>query len=226
MGLILTELGHGIRSRDDLGQERAWKALLLSSRMLLFHEPLCAGATRSDSMQHRFDLFKGADWQSLWATSSQVARPRPRKQRLVGGCAAEKERHAKACEKVRQAEVSHAAQLLTASPLAPGTPENLAELTNPAQRPPQLARPIPESVLNHTPAEPVVLTTPSSSKTSAGKSAVLEAALQGRKASTYKPFCRMQIFASSLPLQHATWLKAMCPQQSQQACGWDGSLHW
>ena len=144
MGLILTELGHGIRSQDDLRKERAWKALLLSSRMLLFHEPLIAGATRTDSMQHRFDLFKGADWQSHWATSTQVARPRPRKQRLVGGCAAEKERHAKACEKVRQAEVSHAAQLLTASPL-----------TNPAQRPPQLARPIPESVLNHTPAEPV-----------------------------------------------------------------------
>ena len=62
MGTILSELGRGIRARDDLQQERAWKPLVLSSRLLLYHENLQPGATRAESLQCRFEMFRASEW--------------------------------------------------------------------------------------------------------------------------------------------------------------------
>ena len=54
--------------------------------------------------------------------------------------------------KVRRGELSRAASLLTASPIAPGTRETLDKLTDPRRRPTQLFRPIREEDLQHQPA--------------------------------------------------------------------------
>ena len=59
--------------------------------------------------------------------------------------------------KVKQGELSRAAGLLTASPVAPGTPETLAKLADPRRRPTQLFREFREADLQLQPEEQLQL---------------------------------------------------------------------
>ena len=58
---------------------------------------------------------------------------------------------------VHLGELSAARQALLSGPLAPGTPNTLAELRNPARRPPQPYDPIPPEVAEFQPEEPTDL---------------------------------------------------------------------
>ena len=55
--------------------------------------------------------------------------------------------------------MSRARQILTAAEIAPGTEATLRALTDPARRPPELCREIPEEVLQHQPQQPIRLAT-------------------------------------------------------------------
>ena len=60
---------------------------------------------------------------------------------------------------IHHGELSAARQALTASSLAPGTPSTLAELRDPARRPPQPYQPLDPLIANYHPQEPVTLST-------------------------------------------------------------------
>ena len=69
----------------------------------------------------------------------------------------EKKRIKQAEAKVRLREVSRARVHLTSSGLAPGTPETLAELTDPELRPDTPSEAIPAEVRNFRPSDPIRL---------------------------------------------------------------------
>ena len=56
-----------------------------------------------------------------------------------------------------QGELSHAARLIRSNGVAPGTPETLAQLTDPALRPPHRMQDIPHQAYNYRPDEKVEL---------------------------------------------------------------------
>ena len=63
----------------------------------------------------------------------------------------------RACAQVRRGELSRARQTLTGAPLAPGNEETLRQLRDPARRPPELRRQLPDGIHSFRPEHPVQL---------------------------------------------------------------------
>jgi hypothetical protein len=137
---------------DEAGRTRAWTLFVLMPRMLL-HRPPCRGKAGKQVISQRFDLFEEGDWVRLVADARATG---------VGGrsrpAADSAERRAEAaCASVRLGEASRGRQQLVGSAIAPGTAQTLAELRDPARRPPAPVVPIPDAVRDFSPAEPLVL---------------------------------------------------------------------
>ncbi|CAE7269436.1 unnamed protein product, partial [Symbiodinium pilosum] len=122
------------------------------------------GAGKDPRSQGRAELlsraakFQRGEWPQLLRSARQAAQqPTSRNEPQQDGAGERKRR--RVCAKVRQAEVSRARQVLTAAEIAPGTQATLRALTDPARRPPELRREIPEEVLQHQPQQPTRLAT-------------------------------------------------------------------
>ncbi|CAK9004209.1 unnamed protein product [Durusdinium trenchii] len=129
------------RIRDDPDSPAGWGLFLLAPRMLLFRR---RGETRvaRDALEERAALLaRGAyadllDQAAAAAALAPVASPAPR-----GDCL--ERRAARAAALAHMGELSAAAAALTAPALAPATAATLAELRDPARRPPSPQVPLP-----------------------------------------------------------------------------------
>ena len=119
----------------DQRKERAWKLLVLLWRMLL-HRPSATGRRGKEEFARRLE---GARANARPPTRNKIATPRTAEQAM----AAQIE---KAVALVRQGAPSKARQLLTAAALAPGNAQTLAELRDPARRPPSPTEGMPEQL--------------------------------------------------------------------------------
>ena len=140
-----------------IAASRAWKLFLLTPRMLLARTPQQGSQGRAELLS-RAAKFQRGEWPQLLRSARQAAQqPTSRNEPQQDGAGERKRR--RVCAKVRQAEVSRARQVLTAAEIAPGTQATLRALTDPARRPPELRREIPEEVLQHQPQQPTRLAT-------------------------------------------------------------------
>ena len=138
---------------DEAGQRRAWTLFALCSRMLL-HRPGHKGKAGKQVLTDRFNRFDEGDWVQLIAEarSSGVGGARS-----PGHDDSEQRRLEAACASVRMGEASRARQQLVGSALAPGTAATLAELRDPARRPPAPEVPLSDETQEFMPPEPVHL---------------------------------------------------------------------
>lgn len=141
-GALRAALHAGLaRIRDDPDSPAGWGLFLLAPRMLLFRR---RGETRvaRDALEERAALLaRGAyadllDQAAAAAALAPVASPAPR-----GDCL--ERRAARAAALAHMGELSAAAAALTAPALAPATAATLAELRDPARRPPSPQVPLP-----------------------------------------------------------------------------------
>ena len=142
------------REGGTLDQERAWKLFILCPRMLLRR---CAakGAEGKAELLRRFRLFEEGAWQQLAEEASASA---VWAQRRPLSAAEEKEmRISAACASIRQGEISRGRQRLVGDALAPGNAETLAELRDPAKRPPAPLVPLPQHIRDFEPTQPLRL---------------------------------------------------------------------
>ena len=137
---------------DEAGQRGAWTLFALCSRMLL-HRLGHKGKAGKQVPTDRFNRFEEGDWVQLIAEARSPG---------VGGARSpghdsERRRLGAACASVRMGEASRARQQLVGSALAPGTAATLAELRDPARRPPALEVPLSDETREFMPPEPVHL---------------------------------------------------------------------
>ena len=102
------------------------------------------------ALLQRVDDFLSGQWQALHAHAHTHAAARPPTPAAAEGLpdSLADGRRSRACSQVQQGNLSRASQLLTASPLAPGTEATLAALSDPDRRPPALLRPIPQEAFS------------------------------------------------------------------------------
>ena len=136
--------------------QRGWKFFCLAPRMFLFRSP---GESRipSAELERRCELFRAGHWPDLLRQSASAAAVPPSPRR---GDPSDAQRARRAAALVRLGELSAAGHALTAQPLAAGSSDTLAELRDPARRPPAPYAPLPEPVLQHAPAEACPLPLP------------------------------------------------------------------
>ena len=141
----------GLRLDDEV---RGWKLFVLAPRMLLYRSPGEARVPPTE-LDRRVELFRAGRWNELLRKASAAAAAPPSRQRGDPGT---DEAHAhRAAALVHLGELSAAARALTAEPLAPGTSDTLAELRDPARRPPEPYAPLAEATLRHAPDHPCPL---------------------------------------------------------------------
>ena len=155
---IAPSVTHGYRQALELlaapstldDRVRAWKLFFLLPRMLLHRAP---GTTLipAEELDRRAAQFHAGQWQALLedahpTTAHSAPRPPPRRPNT-------QTRADRAAALAHLGELSAAARALTAEPLAPGTPATLAQLRDPARRPPEPARPLPPALLTQAPPE-------------------------------------------------------------------------
>ena len=109
---------------------RGWKLFVLAPRMLPYRSP-CEASVPPTELDRRVELFRAGRWNELLREASAP----PSQQR--GDPATDEVRAHRAAALVHVGELSAAARALTAEPLAPGTSDTLAELRDPARRPPE-----------------------------------------------------------------------------------------
>ena len=124
---------------------RAWKLLLLLPRILL-HTAQRGGEAGERELHKRIELFDDGQWAELLRRSRQRQVSMGSSRNQTGQARIEK-----AIALVEEGELSHAARVLQASALAPGTEATLQELTNPRLRPQAPAEPIPQRALDFIP---------------------------------------------------------------------------
>ena len=141
---------------DGLQKVRAWKLLVLIWRMLM-RRTASTGAPGRRELEARLEQFEDGSWEALLAPSLQGQRP-PGGARGAGDAEARRQRLLEdAVALVRAGGLSKARQLLASRGLAPGTAETLAELRDPARRPPRPAADLPPAARAFQPARPVEL---------------------------------------------------------------------
>ncbi|CAK0830299.1 unnamed protein product, partial [Prorocentrum cordatum] len=141
---------------DGLQKVRAWKLLVLIWRMLL-RRTASTGAPGRRELEARLEQFEDGPWEALLAPSLQGQRP-PGGARGAGDAEARRQRALEdAVALVRAGGLSKARQLLASRGLAPGTAETLAELRDPARRPPRPAADLPPAARAFQPTRPVEL---------------------------------------------------------------------
>ncbi|CAK0827030.1 unnamed protein product, partial [Prorocentrum cordatum] len=141
---------------DGLQKVRAWKLLVLIWRTLL-RRTTSTGAPGRRELEARLEQFEGGSLEALLAPSLQGQRP-PGGARGAGDAEARRQRLLEdAVALVRAGGLSKARQLLASRGLAPGTAETLAELRDPARRPPRPAADMPPAARAFQPARLVEL---------------------------------------------------------------------
>ncbi len=151
----LQRLRQGYQQHSDALVQQGWVLFLLTSRMLLARPENQEDAGREELLA-RAQLFNQGGWVELLETARRrAAAMRPRAPRSVER--EEDDRLQRACSEVRRGAPSRARQTLTAAEIAPGNEETWAELTDPARRPPQPGRPIPQAAMEFAPREAVRL---------------------------------------------------------------------
>ena len=117
--------------------QRGWKLFCLAPRMFPFRSP---GESRipSAELERRCELFRAGHWPDLLRQSASAAAVPPSPRR---GDPSDAQRARRAAALVRLGELSAAGHALTAQPLAAGSSDTLAELRDPARRPPRSVRP-------------------------------------------------------------------------------------
>ena len=122
--------------------------------MLLYRSPGEARVPPTE-LDRRVELFRAGRWNELLREASAAAAAPPSRQR--GDPGTDEARAHRAAALVHLGELSAAARALTAEPLAPGTSDTLAELRDPARRPPEPYAPLAEATLRHAPDHPCPL---------------------------------------------------------------------
>ena len=141
-----------VNSRDELMEERAWKAFCLLP-LLLFRRPVHERNVSKEDLRRRFDLFTNGAWEIL-VDEAVATLPVPVKPRSEAPLSSE-HRGEKAAQKVRLGEITRARQCLTGAPLAPGNDNTFNELQR--KRPQEVVRELPEHVRAFTPETPLVV---------------------------------------------------------------------
>ena len=132
--------------------------LFLFTPRLLLAPTKQKGNEGKEEFTKRFNLFLRGDWPTLLADTRPTAAAAPTRRRDQYSEEELKERLLEeACNRVRLGEVSRARQLLTSTGLAPGNENTLTELTDPARRPRELFKEIPQAVLDFAPTSALVL---------------------------------------------------------------------
>ena len=152
--LVAVERAHasiGASSQGELHTVRAWKLFILLPRLLL-HVARRGGEAGEREFQKRVVLFDEGRWVELLVQAHQQATVTSVPTR---GDEADKIR--KAVKLVEEGELSHAARMLYASELAPGSQATLDELRDPALRPQAPQEDLPENIGSYVPATPVTL---------------------------------------------------------------------
>ena len=137
---VLFTLQDAHRTGDHARVTQCWKLFILTSRMLLAR-PQQHGAAGKELFTARVTAWQRGDWISLLRDAHAAQGRRPRLPRT----AAEEEaaRFEQACAQVQLGTPSRARHTLTASPVAPGSPDTLRQLTDQERRPQALQRPLP-----------------------------------------------------------------------------------
>ena len=137
-------------------RERAWKLFLLVPRLLLARPP-ASGSVGKAALLKRVEDFRAGRWSALLqaarATGVSSSGSRPPEDAASRAVRARE----RACAQVRRGELSRARQTLTSAPLAPGNEETLRQLRDPARRPPELRRQLPDGIHSFRPEHPVQL---------------------------------------------------------------------
>ena len=133
---------------------RGWKLFMLAPRMLLYRS---AGTTHIPpaELDRRCELFQQGGWTQLLQEAQQSSAPLAAHAPPPNEDAA---RAARATALVHLGELSAAGRALTSEPLAPGTPDTLAELRDPERRPPVPYAALDAHVIQFRPAEACSLT--------------------------------------------------------------------
>ena len=148
-GVLRFALRTGLRAALEAGDSVAaacgWKLFFLAPRMLL-HRPAGQQFVQANELEQRCDSFRRGEWLQLLreATAASCAGGN-----RSGPGTDEQARAARAVQLVQLGELSAAARALTAEPLAPGNADTLAELRDPARRPPAAQVPLSDAVLGH-----------------------------------------------------------------------------
>ena len=140
-----------VNSRDELMEERAWKAFCLLP-LLLFRRPGNERNVSKEELRRRFDLFTNGMWEIL-VDEAVATLPVPVKPRSEAPLSTE-QRGEKAAQKVQLGEITRARQCLTGATPAPGNDNTFNELQR--KRPQEVVRELPEHVRAFTPETPLV----------------------------------------------------------------------
>ena len=146
---------------DNISATRAWKLWLLLPRMLLHRRPGQRKLPKSE-WRARLLAFQRGDWlqllrnvteslpdQEVGPAAHAASPPSPES---LAAADSRRARHL-----VHLGELSAARRTLCSSPLAPGNADTLAELRDPARRPPQAYEPIAPELLAFQPDQHVLL---------------------------------------------------------------------
>ena len=152
-----TALEARAQATDEQTTTRAWKLLLLVSRMLLFRR-LGETTIEKDVLRARLEAFRESRWLDLLAASEESATSSADGARQSSRSQPDLERRAeRAAALVHLGEVSAARQALVAEPLAPGSAETLSELRDPLRRPQQPYGPLGDELSSFQPQTPFAL---------------------------------------------------------------------
>ena len=137
-----------LREWRDRKSAESWKLLLLIPRMLL-RPTAVAGSEGKRIFSARMDRFERGEWEGLLRETRGETnlKDAPRK----------RDELQEAVAMVRIGELSRARMFLTSAGLAPGNNDTLAELRDPALRPRELTRPLPDALADFVPDEQVDL---------------------------------------------------------------------
>ena len=141
-------------SRPDPAQiERRWKASILLPCLLL-HPVRQTGAGRGAEYRRRIQLFRSGDVAAL-LRQANAGRASTRPGQASNHLTDDDKVWEEAAKLIEQGQLSRAAKLLNSAGLAPRNADTLAQLTDPAKRPPQLTVPLTSRVTQYSPARPI-----------------------------------------------------------------------
>lgn len=143
------------RNLDDQ-LELAWKLFLLLPRLLLYPSQR-GGTAGTRNLKARIQLFDEGRWDLLLERAHSTVRGHIDAPHIRSDEEEAASRLSRADYLISIGELSHAARELRSSGRAPGTQATLNELRDPALRPPQPVRPVPENILQFRPSSPVQL---------------------------------------------------------------------
>ena len=128
---------------------RGWKELILLPRMVL-HPVGASGNAGKVELRKRIKWLRAGQYNDLLMQARGNARGRSARTETSTSQVSEQELKWKQADKlIQKGLLSRAAKILCSLGLAPRDSNTLAQLTDPAKRPPHLIEPLPSNVLNY-----------------------------------------------------------------------------